>query len=99
MCLFLFIFCFFVVVIIYPCISLAVNMAEGETSDDLQTLIRPDDLEGITEESTGSAATHSAPSLLHDPPPAWQLPVQCVLLVLVTTALVIILPVYLEVGI
>ncbi|ROT70126.1 uncharacterized protein [Penaeus vannamei] len=71
-------------------------MAEGETSDDLQTLIRPDDLEGITEESTGSAATHSAPSLLHDPPPAWQLPVQCVLLVLVTTALVIILPVYLE---
>lgn len=71
-------------------------MAEGEGADDLQTLIRADDLEGITEESGGSGAAHNPPSLLQDVPPLWHLPVQCIALVLVTTGLVIMLPVYLE---
>ena len=71
-------------------------MAEGETSEDLQTLIRADDLEGITEETV--VLTAAPPSLLHDQLPAWHTPVHCTLLIIVTTALVIILPVYLEVS-
>ncbi|XP_066988886.1 uncharacterized protein [Macrobrachium rosenbergii] len=69
-------------------------MAEGEASEDLQTLIRADDLEGINEESV--VITAAPPSLLLDQLPPWYLPVHCSLLVIVTTALVVILPVYLE---
>ncbi|XP_045609015.1 uncharacterized protein [Procambarus clarkii] len=68
-------------------------MAEGEGADDLQTLIRADDLECITEEL---GVVHNPPSLLQEVPPVWHLPLQCTALVVITAALVILLPVYLE---
>ncbi|XP_042238702.1 uncharacterized protein LOC121877155 [Homarus americanus] len=71
-------------------------MAEGDNTDDLQTLIRADDLEGITEEPVSSCVAHNPPSLLQQVPSVWYLPLQCAALVLVTTALVVLLPVYLE---
>ncbi|KAK7066406.1 hypothetical protein SK128_020171 [Halocaridina rubra] len=69
-------------------------MAEGDSTDDLQTLIRADDLEGINEDNV--VLTTAPPSLLRDQPSPWYLPLHCTLLVLVTTALIVILPVYLE---
>lgn len=69
-------------------------MAEGESSDDLQTLIRPDDLEGIQEENESNPPSMTA--LLQPSAPSWMLPLQCAALVTVTTSLVVTLPPYLE---
>lgn len=87
------------------------NMAEGET-DEQETLIRADDLQelsvgggGASDGGGGNGGGGGAgggsmlplPSLLQQPPPAWHLPLHCTALVVVAAALVIMLPVYLEV--
>ena len=79
-------------------------MAEGET-DEQETLIRADDLEVLSVEGVGggggggggTAAMPPLPSLLQQSPPTWHLPLHCAALVVVSAALVIMLPVYLEV--
>lgn len=77
---------------------LAGMMDEGEGGDDLQTLIRPDDLEGITEEHATGGQNPSSSLLQQQQLPAWRLPLYCIVLVLLTTTLLILLPPYLEVS-
>ncbi|XP_076059777.1 uncharacterized protein LOC143036384 isoform X2 [Oratosquilla oratoria] len=78
----------------FGCFGSKKRMEENETSEDLQTLIRPEELEGIEEEEE---QRHSqAPTLLHDNLTKTQTVMQCVGLVMVTTAMVVTLPVYLQ---
>ena len=80
-------------------------MEDDENSDDRQTLICAESLQGVIREDEVSINSlrsrrnsgHHPPNIFHELPPVRQMTFFCILLIICTTGLVICLPPYIKV--